>query len=81
MGAGAGMAGAGSAGRGDRAAAGGEPVHGAAPPGPGARAGPAVARRAGTVAGTRAGTGYGGKSASAARRWSACCFHLLSAEH
>ena len=49
VGPGAGVAGRRGAGRGDRAAAGGEPVHRAAAAGPGARAGPAAAGGAGTA--------------------------------
>ena len=59
VGPGAGVAGRRGAGRGDRAAAGGEPVHRAAAAGPGARAGPAAAGGPGTGRRGRAGGGRG----------------------
>src|ERR1035441_6896111 len=72
VGPGPGVAGGRDAGRRDRAAAGSEPVHGAAPAGPGARAGGAAARAgAGRCrAGTRGtpGHGAGRSSRDGARR-------------
>ena len=60
------VAGRRGAGRGDRAAAGGEPVHGAAAAGPGARAGPAAGRRCGAGLDTRAGGRGPGRTRSRA---------------
>src|ERR1035441_2217297 len=69
VGAGAGLARGGDAGRRDRPAAAGEPVHGAAPPGPGAPAGGAAAHAGAgrRGAGTRGTPGHraGGRGAGA----------------